>query len=439
MLLLQYSPTSLKWEDLREDEKAVINENACGALQFMWVLRHGYCSTIAFQKKKGKRLRVKEVDRYEVCTDRRLCADYFYFSPLAGWRTYFHEKEDDGVDDNYMYRSYDYFSENNDGPQAYHAYKYEEFRDWIRESHKYFAFKDGIMPHFAKHIQYYKPYCFLRTYMKNLPASEFFCKAGYPNFAMSKRLCGMKEDAKKKFLKWIRETDMTSEQLQFANINDIYACAKKGMSMAKFEQYKMKHNVELLLASVGITAFKAKEVLDYMKRNIGISDDDIYRRSWEFDGYKDYLEECKNKGRNMDRKGVVMPLNYRLARQQLFDPKRWTRAFKKKLKDFALELGNELYGNVEIKPLSKTEEFIKMGEYFNNCVGRMGYDNKMSQKQSYIVIVYRDGKPEECVEINPNTKQILQELGKGNCRSQYYSELNPLVIQYANSRQLNLN
>ena len=435
MLLLTSHMQSLQWEDLTNQEQINILNWASGRLAFCFVLRHGYCSTIAFQKKKGRKLYIKEVERYQVWNDEKLVADYLWFTNLSGWRTCFHEKKDDNVNDKFLYSPYDYFKKGNEGPGGHENFTHEEFKAWIREKHRYFDLKGERADFFMPRPEYHKPYCFLRKYMENLPNSEFFCKAGYPFLAVSKRICGLQGKKKKQFLQWLsKQTD--KKALFMANQNDVYTAGLQNLSFEELEFKRARKKIADRLPALG-THFTEREIYDYMTKKAGIPCSDIARCGRETLEYFEYLRNCQRLGHDLNDKGTVMPRNYAeaVANASAKTREKENKRLQAPLKKFAKELGNMVYeGGIEIKPLKSSKEFIEMGNYFHNCVGRMNYDGRMSNRKCYIVIVYLDGKPNECVEIEAYTNKIRQEFGLYNCVSKDYNLLHPFVEQYANTR-----
>lgn len=438
MLLLPRYAKSLTKDDLHEDELQLIEENAYGQLQFAHILRHGYTSIIAFQKRKNwKKPKIKEVERYIVNQDAKLVGDSVWFNRLAGWRTDFYDCDN-------LYDASEWYEKSNDGPNGYKFYNTYQFILWVRESHKYFDLKEKTISS-CKWVEQ-KPSVFLRKYLANLPASEMFCKLGFTRLAMSSRFCKAKGKSKKDIMALLKKT--SSNELADYTLNEIYGAARKGVSMEQYVRNMCEKKVANLLWEYQ-TPFTTSEVTDYLLKKAGIPEYDLKNNGYETKRYASYLANCRTLHFNFEDKGVVMPRNYEDARlniqQRLNEAQDKQRAKAKrgltrKIAKFADELGEELYeGGVSIKPLRTVSEFIEMGNYFHNCVGRCRYDEKMGERSSYIVIVYQDETPIECVEIATHTNRILQELGMYNRRTEQYPQLNPLVTQYAQTRTYRLN
>ena len=459
MLLLPPAPQSLQWEDLRDKEKDYIQRHAEGRCGFLYVYRDGYVSTIAFKmKKRGKKpgkLLIKECERFELCTNKRYVCDYLMYCRLGGWNVYFDKAQlhshGGGTlpQSKYLEDGNNWYNEGNEGPWAATVATNDEVERFFKGGYKYFGLRFGWSNAYFKKPEFYKPYAFFRQYMRYLPASEFYCKAGVPNYAMSKALTHLSKEGVKAMRRLLKKAD--DILIQRASVPEVLKMlgnnATDLTAIHKEEEWKAcaKH---LKDTDYGIDP---KQLAIYLKDKVGASHSDIKSRGFETNKYFEYLSNARTLGYDLHDKGAIFPLDFanasRIAEERVAEIHR--NELKKKAKekeerrrkmpkliaDFAKQLGEERYeGGVLIKPLASTQEFIEMGNYFHNCVGRMGYDEKMAERSSYIVIVYVDDKPTECVEINAKNRTILQELGMHNSISDLFPQLNPLVVRYSQTR-----
>lgn len=451
MLLLPPRLQSLKWEDLRPKEQDYIKANANGRVRFLWVFRDGYMSTIAFKLcggSKHKTIKIKEAERYIQATDKTVVCDYLMYHRIGGWNCYIEKKQcryGQAPQSDYLEQANEYYEVNNDGPWAASVATDDEMERWFRNSYKYFGLKGGYSTAFFSKPVFYKPYAFIREYMANLPHSETYCKIGLPNMAVSKSMCHLStkgEKAIKKFLK----ANADNECLRRAKVPEIKKMIGSGITdLRELHKQQALEGLAKRIAQHNAKAYlEPKELLNYLlSQGIHLSDMAGKNGATETNAYFSYLTLCQRLGYSFEDKGTYYPLDFALAKQvaegrqvekENEERRKKREETKRKLSIIAERYGGAVYeGGIEIKPLSSVEEFIKMGNFFHNCVGRMGYDEKMADGKCLIVVVYVDGTPTECVEIDTKSRKVVQERGLYNSTSALYHQLNPLVVQYANS------
>ena len=469
MLLLTNGISALSKSNLTEKEIDFIEERVGSHDSFFMILREQFCSLFDVkERKRGKKTVAlwKECLRYYPETDEFFVTDYLLFCRLYGWRTFF-----DAVDcrNSTYFRYYGGF-QNEDLPNNCmiyssknngmvfrdlwkarnvwcNAFSFEEYKAWIKRYLPYFDTSDH-------RIMNLSPWHLIKTYKENLPNSELLFKAGFVPLGMSKRICSLKGANLKKVLSFIKQNKKECNMINGFTVPEIIARATKGLTN---EQYELSRKISKVRGSAkryGLSKIvDPNETYKYLRKH-GIAEYHFEERraSSEIDEYMRYLQTAIALGFDVNR-GLLYPRDleesmnniFRIEREreeaarqaELEERRKEKIKIAPKVAELAEKLKQEDYGNgVVIKPLSNYQEFIDMGNYFNNCVGRCGYYERMAKGKSYICIVYYNNVPTECCEVDMKTNDILQEYGLNNKKVEEptFNLLHPHLIQYAQSR-----
>lgn len=487
MLYLTSAPNSIRWHDLTEREQKHIEENASGQCTQMLILRENFCSIISYKRRtitKGKNktqtLFVKEMLRWEPLTDNFYTCDYVYcircgggymtLFDIADYANHFRLTIENAKKDNPGYwPGYELFHEGNK-EWTYnfkiwctHAFTLQEWVEWVRRYIPYFDCKE-------ENATYQLPWQLMKKYKENLPASELFFKAGMYRLGLSKRMTHLKPQKRKLVLQKLRQLNI--DEARWVNISEFLNCAASGKTEKQYKTERALRNIRKRAVEEGVKEYigKTKDVLEYLLKHGANIDDIIATKKYTIYGelreYLKYIKDLVYLGFELN-KGALYPRDYETSRTQvtrMADEIRWERAraeaernrleherleaerrekelkekreSQPKIKEVAELLGIGQYEGVTIRPLSSSQEFIQMGNYFSNCVGRCGYDLKMAKRQTYVCIVYVGDTPTTCCEIDYKTRQIRQEYGKDNKvpDQDYFTNIHPYLVDYITTR-----
>jgi hypothetical protein len=149
--------------------------------------------------------------------------------------------------------------------------------------------------------------------------------------------------------------------------------------------------------------------------------------------YCRYAQYVFNAGENITAFGVTMPRNFKtlledyerreheeqMRRRAKEDRKRARerRAFNSGIKSvaeaFAMLSRLKKHGLTVVLPMS-VQSLIDEGNAMRNCIGGMGYDEKIAKGTSLIVFLYKDGKPFVDIEIDREHWTVRQCYTKCN-------------------------
>lgn len=376
--------------------------------------------TWALHKLKGKEPQVKEIVR-EYLDGHVQCHGDLYFVGAAGWKVNWGNRK---------YHSYYISSELDDhwydinkrpGMSTIRLFKNLELISVMTKYIPYFTISET-----TDIMEYAKRF-------REFPDVERLSKAGFEYLVMDKRVLKLSKQSKKKLVSWLMSQENNDYVKQHRpSYNDITRAIKKGWTMEKYYyEYTIDEWVDTFKDyEIKRTRSEVKEIYDYLKgrRNhtmqlIGLLD------------YIDYLKIAKEMGFDMTLKSVIYPRDARRAHDTLARNKKVaeSKEINEKLEKIASILKPYEVKRKDLKIVIPTcqKDFIKWGQTLKICVGTYGYDKKMVQGSSVILMVYQGNKPLECCELvkkaNSINLEICQLSGKHNQDSERHKECEHLV------------
>ena len=242
-----------------------------------------------------------------------------------------------------------------------------------------------------------------RTY-KKYPQVEYLGKLG---FEPSKKLLN-KASKDKAFCKYLAKVDPNN------NINAICYAYDHNMTIKEAGDYLMR-KAEIGRYFRGYSYIKDSGI-DLMKAK-----DYIWESMWGCGMYNDYIHACLALGIDLKDTKNAFPKDFKRMHDLRIN--QWeSKKNKAKNKEFKMaadkyiqfEYQGEKYSIIIPK---KVQDLVHEGTVLNHCVGKMGYDQKMINGDSFIAFVRKNdslNKPFVTVEYGLLTKSVLQEYGKND-------------------------
>lgn len=193
-----------------------------------------------------------------------------------------------------------------------------------------------------------------------------------------------------------------------------------------------RHGETLAEAKLAIRARHAFR--DYSGRHIPKSINRLELLKWcmkngvsemEYSRYASYVHDA---GEDLTAFGVTMPRNFHATLEEYerraheAETKRLVkerRAYNSGIKSvaeaFAMLSRLKKHGLTVVLPTS-VRQLIDEGNAMRNCIGRMGYDKRISDGTSLVVFLYKDGKPFVDVEIDRERWTVCQCYAKCNSK-----------------------
>ena len=143
----------------------------------------------------------------------------------------------------------------------------------------------------------------------------------------------------------------------------------------------------------------------------------------EYCRYAKYVQEC---GEDITAFGVTMPRNFKAtleayeerahrkeARRLAKERKAYNAGIKSVAEAFAMLSRLKRHGLAVVLPMN-VKQLIDEGNAMHNCIGGMGYDERIVSGKSLIVFLYKDGKPFVDIEIDREHWTVRQCYTKCN-------------------------
>lgn len=196
-------------------------------------------------------------------------------------------------------------------------------------------------------------------------------------------------------------------------------------------EYAYKHSTTLEDASIAIRArYAFRDYGTHCALPRAVDKVALLKWCWkngidemEYCRYAEYVGRC---GEDISAFGVTMPRNFKSAledyekRARRAEAKRLAkerRAFNSGIKSvaeaFAMLSRLKAHGLAVILPMN-VRQLISEGNAMRNCIGKMGYDERIVEGKSLIVFLYKDGKPFVDVEIDREHWTVRQCYAKHN-------------------------
>lgn len=142
--------------------------------------------------------------------------------------------------------------------------------------------------------------------------------------------------------------------------------------------------------------------------------------------YCRYAQYVFNAGENITAFGVTLPRNFKAtleayeerahraeAKRLAKERKAYNAGIKSVAEAFAMLSRLKRHGLAVVLPMN-VRQLIDEGNAMRNCIGRMGYDEKIAKGTSLIVFLYKDGKPFVDIEIDREHWTVRQCYTKCN-------------------------
>jgi len=345
----------------------------------------------AFRELTKKPLQIFEVMR-RVSNGETYYVRDLWFYQLAGYRTYFCEKE----------KWYEY----KDSMKC----EYGMYTNCINselllktKKYKYCAYRNGIMSNVVDYLNLYAKY----------PGLELMSKLGIkPSVSLLK-----KAEKDKIFCKFLYSNNYEIDIYNF-NVKEIL--------------YAYNHNVSLFYARRYfeiVNYFKN----DYLEKFLVERKDKIkkycLRVGVDLCIYLDYYNACKSLKLDMLNSKNMFPIDFRRMhdlrinqysslkeKENLVNMKKFYKNFEKVSAEYSFLNMNGKY----VIFVAPTIDSLKVeGSVLRHCVGRFGYDKKMSDKKSLILFIRRldnIDKPFVTMEYSLIDNKILQLYGYGDSK-----------------------
>lgn len=207
------------------------------------------------------------------------------------------------------------------------------------------------------------------------------------------------------------------------SISDILTAYRRKCSLdeAKFRR-RAQHSFRGYYSRFIPNAIDRVELLKWCEKN-GISEMEYCR----------YAQYVFNAGEDITAFGVTMPRNFKTIledyeeRAHREEVRRRARQDRKRAKErkalnpgiksvaeaFAMLSRLSKYGLTVVLPMS-VQSLIDEGNAMRNCIGGMGYDEKIASGKSLVVFLYKDGKPFVDIEIDREHWTVRQCYAKCN-------------------------
>lgn len=321
-------------------------------------------------------------------------------------------------------------------PQCFKHFTEEQYRAWLLS-----AVPNGI--DLSKNKTRY-----IERFVGNLPASEMLFKNGYRKLSQNYQIChpeyrhGEDPFIRQKLIRWISGHKEEVKKLKtvdrIGNIhyrpmeNVIFECAEFNCSPSELE-FKERANSAKITASE-----QAPAILNAVKKFFGNNFEKVVRycdeQKFGIDDYFELLSDEYKAGISLEDKGAIKPLDLKAQREAVSAA--LSEFSDSKVKEIAEALGmQKVDDEIKIRPLKTSKQFVEIGNKLHNCVGRMGYFEKMSEAKTYVAVLFVKGKPEECCEIG-KAGEILQLYGDHNTNTGEYHELAKAAFKrYAEERK----
>lgn len=370
----------------------------------------------AFRRLKNKPLDLREVIRCTPSVEGMVQRD-MYLTAMAGWRVCFKPSRRTS----YSWEGYNYYSVD---PEDFGHWYWQDkcgimytilnYDEVEKTKYKYAGYRDEL------HIN---PISYWRAWMED-PAIEFFGKFGITPYQ------SLVNKAKKdrNFIAWMRRMDHIDE---FGPQAIIYAYNHKmGLNEANNELYERNQALSWAKGYIrgsdyGFTSKDMRKIYEYAtkgKKWISAAD------------YRDYLEALRGLEMDLTDTKNIYPKDFR--RMHNLRTNQWgakkekikIAPFKKAVKGYKkFEADGRFY--VIVIP-NVPGDLRKEGEALDHCVGRMGYDRKMINGESFIAFLRRKKEPDKpyvTIEYGLKNNKVLQ------CYGIHDSKPNKSVMNFVHS------
>lgn len=143
------------------------------------------------------------------------------------------------------------------------------------------------------------------------------------------------------------------------------------------------------------------------------------RKGYDLPVWNDYLDALKLMGVHLTKdemfpKDLLEAHDRTIARKNAIENKLYDENIKKYAGELNINVANDKY--TVIVPES-SKEIIQEGEMQHNCVGKMGYIQKMAKRATIICFLRKSEEPDKSfvtIELDPNRKQIRQAYAERN-------------------------
>lgn len=271
------------------------------------------------------------------------------------------------------------------------------------------------------------PIKFVRDFNKE-PKIELLVKSGYLGYLwQNKTILKYGKEKEKEFLKWCNENKQYIIDHK-PNLKFIRKCIKNNLSAEKQDELDLFNIHKESLKAFNFKDNIVKDIVKYLEHQKG-----------GLSTYNDYLLLSQENNRNLNDRGVLFPRNFVLQHDIMLKNK--TQKENTKI-DKNLSILAKRYSKLQIKRsefkivVANSSKYMKkVGAILHNCVGSFGYNEKMSDGDCIICVVYKGKKIVECCELDKKLN-IVQLRGEHNGESEYHKQaeniINESIIMYKN-------
>lgn len=207
------------------------------------------------------------------------------------------------------------------------------------------------------------------------------------------------------------------------SISDILTAYRRGCSLdeAKFRR-RARHSFRGYCSRFVPNTVDRVELLKWCERN-DVSESEYCR----------YAQHVAEVGEDISAFGVTMPRDFKTAletyearaheeerrrkaradRQRARERRAFNSGIKSVAEAFAMLSRLKRHGLTVVLPMS-VQSLVDEGKAMRNCIGMMGYDEKIVSGTSLVVFLYRDGKPFVDIEIDRERWTVRQCYAKFN-------------------------
>ena len=262
---------------------------------------------------------------------------------------------------------------------------------------------------------------------KNNHEFEMLAKAGCPHFYKYKAFYRLSKHKKREFIQWIQNNAEYCKKYhptyQFVSWS---VKAHETAEETKLRCTIMCHAKLFKSEDIIFTYDQMAEICKYLEKQ----DCDIVT-------YRDYLVMSREIHRDITDRGVLFPRNVIAQHEALLarKNKKQNRKINKVMGELKAKL-NELqikYKGLQIIIPESQEELVRLGNKLHNCVGTMGFGEKIRKGKILILEIRRNGEPLECCELNiEKSVNIVQLRGDHNQPSEHHENAEKLVCKFIN-------
>lgn len=372
--------------------------------------------TFAYTNSKKRGLIIQEI--YREYLDHNEANDCFYFTQMGGYRVIWKGTKRSSGYNAYWIPEYK-FSKIYDKfwrPNIFIEFSQtaNEITDILKKFIPYF-----YLPNFTNIFSIME---FARTY-KSCKRLELLSKAGFPYFYRDKMILKCNDKRMKQIASWIKN----NKGFMFSYLPNYKFIINAIDKNENGEDHVMRLSIEKDTKTLEeIEISRTFEQMKYIEKYIQKQGCDIYI-------YRDYLTMRQKLNANLNDKSILYPRNLMLMHDKLMDiivsekNKKLNKKLLRKYNKFVKYVCN--IGKLKIVIPQCNSDFVKWGEILNNCVGSLGYSEKMSNGSCVIVGIFKGKNIVECCELS-NKYEIVQLRGKNNQPSEFHEKAEILVNKF---------